>query len=122
MSSITMPSWSRSPGRAATRMTDAHAPARALLVDADEPLVELLGEWLGEQGCRVVVEREPAARPGRYDLILADVPSPRGAGAALLQRLGRQHPGTPILALSSAFFPGIEATGPLARSLGVAAV
>lgn len=92
--------------------------ARALVLDADDALAELLAEWLGERGC--AVERD--ARAGRFDFIVADVPDLRAGGARTLRPLAEAHPGTPILALSSSFLAGVEADGTVARWLGVASV
>lgn len=99
-------------------MTRPDAAPRALLVDPDPVLAELLDEWLGEQGWRVSREAR-----GRYDLLLLDVPFPRdAAGVEAVRRAAREHPGAPILVLSSNFFAGVECCGPVARTLGVAGV
>jgi len=95
---------------------------RILVVDTDRALLGLLEEWLGPCG-RVVEADQDAARNGeRFALLIVDVPQPRRGGMELLQRLADEHPGTPIIALSSTFFPGIESTGGVARTLGVACV
>jgi len=99
---------------------------RILVVDTDRALLGLLEEWLGVCGC--VVESDPdrnedrAPNSERFALLIVDVPQPRRGGMELLQRLAAEHPGTPIIALSSTFFPGIESTGGVARTLGVACV
>jgi CheY-like chemotaxis protein len=97
-----------------TQAPDAGPAARILLVDADPALSGLIEEWLAALGCSVVQERP--------DLILVDVAFPRQGGADVLKRLGAEHPGTPLLALSSNFFGRIERNGAVARALGVAAV
>ena len=95
---------------------------RILVVDTDRALLGLLEEWLGPCG-RVVEADQDGARNGeRFALLIVDVPQPRRGGMELLQRLAGEHPGTPIIALSSTFFPGIESTGGVARTLGVACV
>ena len=91
-----------------------HAKPGILIVDADPALSELLAEWLGADGCNIVQE-EP-------DLILVDVPSPRNGATEVLASLRARHRGTPLLALSSQFFPRLESNGAVARALGVAAV
>ena len=103
----------------AARMTDAHGPLsgpgwRVLVVDVDAVLAELIGEWLAAAGCCAV-------QGEGHDLLIVDLPFPRRA-AEQLARLADEHPGTPILVLSSSFLPGIDRTGPVARSLGVAGV
>jgi CheY-like chemotaxis protein len=98
-------------------MTDPGARPRAMVVDADEALHGLIEAWLAERG--VGVAREA---PGRYDLIVVDLPFPRQGRGGRLARLQREHPGTPIVAMSSNFLPGIEAAGAVAQYLGVARV
>lgn len=99
---------------------------RVLVVDTDRALLGLLEEWLGVCGCVVESDQdrnEDGALNGeRFALLIVDVPQPRRGGMELLQRLAGEHPGTPIIALSSTFFPGIESTGGVARTLGVACV
>jgi CheY-like chemotaxis protein len=94
-------------------MAEASRP-RALVVDADDALHGLLEAWLGDAGIGVARDA-----PGRYDLVLVDLPFPREERGALLAGLQREHPDTPIIALSSSFLPGIDAGGAVARTLGV---
>jgi CheY-like chemotaxis protein len=97
--------------------------ARVLVVDADPALLALLEEWLAEQGCSVVRGRDAEDGTGKnFDLVIVDIPSPRSGGSEVLSRLANGNPGAPILALSSSFFAGIEASGAIARTLGVAGV
>jgi DNA-binding response OmpR family regulator len=93
--------------------SDAAQP-RVLVVDADEPLAELLEQWLEADGRRAV-------RDGTAELVIVDLPNPRAGAAGVLGRLARERPGVPVLALSSNFLPGIESCGAVARWLGVAA-
>jgi DNA-binding response OmpR family regulator len=97
---------------------------RVLAVDTDRALLGLLEEWLDLCGCEVVAEQDVSdvARAGRFTLVIVDVPHPRRGGVELLQRIAHDHPGTPIIALSSTFFPGIDSTGGVARTLRVARV
>jgi DNA-binding response OmpR family regulator len=100
----------------------ATAP-RLLIVDADPALQDLLEEWLSAQAYSIAREWGEGCRvQGSFDLIIVDVPFPRGGGLDVLKRMGARHPGTPILALSSSFFAGVENHGLVARSLGVAGV
>jgi CheY-like chemotaxis protein len=89
---------------------------RALVIDADPAMAGLLGEWLESEGFSVYEELPHDS----CDLIVADVPQPRLGAPDFLRRLAREHPHTPILALSSNFLPG--AGRDLAQALGVAAV
>jgi len=95
---------------------------RILVVDTDRALLGLLEEWL--DGCAVVSDEDRAAGPngGRFDLLIVDVPNPKHGGVEWLHALAARHPGTPIIALSSTFFPGVASTGGVARTLGVACV
>ena len=95
---------------------------RILVADTDCALYGLLEEWLAGTGYELAGACAPAepAHDG-YDLIVVDVPFPR-ADVDVLNMLRHEHPGTPIIALSSSFFPGVEKTGAVARELGVAAV
>ena len=93
---------------------------RVRLVDADPTQRDLLGQWLSTLGCRVVPEpASEAESPPAADLVIVDVPFPRQGGVDLVRRVASQHPATPILALSTNFFSGIECCGPVARALGV---
>ena len=94
---------------------------RILVADADCALYGLLEEWLAGAGYELAGACAPAPAHGGYDLIVVDVPFPR-ADVDVLNMLRHEHPGTPIIALSSSFFPGVEKTGAVARDLGVAAV
>jgi len=95
-------------------MTPEAEVARVLVVDADPALAGLLGEWLADAGCRTV-EHDP-------QVVLVDLHLPRRAGAGVARELRARHPGTPLIALSSGFFAGVEANGAVARTLGVEAV
>ena len=99
------------------------ATARVLVVDADPALLGLLEEWLGAHGCTVEAAQSCASggRDG-FDLIVVDIPSPRQGCTEGLKAISNAHPSTPILALSSSFFPGVDTTGAVARALGVAGV
>jgi DNA-binding response OmpR family regulator len=106
---------------------EAAAPLRprVLVVNTDRALLGLIEEWMGTCGCIVVPDEERAAASTGTDpfaLVIVDVPNPRHGGVELLQRVARDHPLTPLVALSSTFFPGIASTGAVARTLGVACV
>lgn len=98
-------------------------PIRVLVADTDCALFGLLSEWFAGCGCRLAGACGPdeSAQDG-YDLIVVDVPFPRRGGLDVLKDLSRAHPGTPIIALSANFLPGVDACGSVARELGVAAV
>ena len=96
---------------------------RILIVDADAALGGLLEEWLRAAGF-IPLQARAADRctEDRCDLVIIDVAFPRQAGSDAVQRISRERSGAPILMLSSNFFAGIEASGAVARSLGVNAV
>ena len=94
---------------------------RILVADADCALFGLLEEWLSGSGFELAGACSPdeAGQHG-YDLILVDLPFPRQDGHEMVKALASEHPGTPIVALSSTFMPSVEACGAVARELGVA--
>jgi len=102
-------------------MTDsselATAP-RVLVIDGDRALTGLLDEWMCALGC-TVVHGAGGDADGHFQLVIVDVPYPRQGGVDLVARVAARHPQTPILALSSTFFAGVECRGPVARALGV---
>lgn len=97
------------------------ASRRVLVVAADGALFGLLQEWLGACGC-TAVEASAAGQEDRFDLVIVDIPFPREGGAQLVARISNQHPGAPIIALSSGFFAGIACQGAVAHALGVTRV
>ncbi len=90
-----------------------------LVLDADAALLGLLREWLAELG-EVTAGSAAAALP--CDLVVVDLACPRRDEPGPLHRLGRSHPGTPVLALSPALFASVGCHGEVACSLGVAGV
>jgi len=92
---------------------------RVLLLDADGACLALLEQWLTDAGLEVVHDAEAGAP---LDLAIVDVPQPRSDGTRAVRLVADRHPGTPILAVSSAFFPGIEHCTAAPRMLGVGAV
>jgi CheY-like chemotaxis protein len=95
-------------------------PARRILVvDADSACVALLEQWLTDGGFEGVHDADAGAS---LDLAIVDVPQPRSGGTHALRLIADRHPGTPILAVSSAFFPGIEHCTTAPQMLGVDAV
>jgi CheY-like chemotaxis protein len=96
---------------------------RILVAEADCALFGLLKEWLAGCGCVLAgaCQADGPAADG-YDVIVVDVPFPRQGGLDVLRDLARRHPGTPIVALSGSFLPGVCGSGRVARDLGVASV
>lgn len=109
--------------RGAFSLHPAVKPLRVLVAQADCALFALLEEWLAACHCVLAgaCQSEGPAADG-YDVIVVDIPFPKQGGLDVLDDLTRQHPGTPIVALSGSFLPGACASGSLARGLGVASV
>ena len=80
----------------------------------------LLQEWLAAAGYRVrVVDARHAACDAPCDLVIVSVYMPKQAGARCVQAIQAAHPGTPMLAISGQFLPGLAATGATAQMLRV---
>src|SRR5690348_11193239 len=94
---------------------------RVLALNTDESILALLAEWLSGRGYEVMVDCGEAACDG-FDLIVVDVPFPRQGGQEMVKRVAAAYPGSPILAISSNFFPDVKSDGAVARALGVASV
>jgi DNA-binding response OmpR family regulator len=89
-----------------------------LIVESDDLIRELLESWLGEAGYRVVAKSSAAASPREApSLVIANVSSPRGAGA-LIRSLQDTH-AAPILVVSARFRHGLGASKEAARRLRV---
>jgi DNA-binding response OmpR family regulator len=100
-------------------------PSRQVrVIGADQALFDLLSEWLGAMGWIAVAAdlRDENSGQATYDLVIVDIPTPRNGANERLHRIACDHPGTPVLALSAHFFQGVERSGGVARSLGVACV
>jgi CheY-like chemotaxis protein len=96
--------------------------ARVVVVGADAALFALLHEWLAHNGYRVLPEATGGGSGARADIVVVDAPFDDVAGTALLARVARDYPATPVLLLSSRLLAGVRHTGPVAQALGVATV
>jgi CheY-like chemotaxis protein len=97
--------------------------ADIVIIEDDALMRSLLGEWLTEEGYRVLERAAADARPQPpADLIIVDVYMPRCRGGARLRAARDAYPATPILAISAQFSPGVACAGQAARALGVDAV
>ena len=100
---------------------------RVLIVEADRATFELFEEWLEAEGIQAIDAHRDVGDEGEdpraaCDVALVDVRFPREQGVELLRAVAGDHPGTPILALSSGFFGNVACAGPCAIELGVAGV
>ena len=84
-------------------------PLRILVAEADCTLFALLKEWLATCGCVLAGACQPDKAQDGYDVIVVDIPNPRQGGLDVLKDLARDHPGTPIVALSGNLLPGVAA-------------
>lgn len=110
------------PNVSSESMALSHPERRVLVIDADSALFGLIEEWLVALGYSVIaVSADNEFMAGAVDLVIIDIPFPR-RGRDQLQRIATDYPQTPILALSSTFFTGVENSSAVARALGVAGV
>jgi CheY-like chemotaxis protein len=80
----------------------------------------LLQEWLSEAGYRVHAAASHDVQSGRLaDLVIVNVYMPKHAGAQLVREIQAKHPGTPLIAISGHFLPGLSGNGAIAQALGV---
>jgi DNA-binding response OmpR family regulator len=80
----------------------------------------LLEEWLGDAGYRVRIGNrcDPAA-DAPCDLVILSVYMPKQAGAQCTKDIHAAHDGTPVIAISGQFRPGLPAGGSTAQLLRV---
>ena len=76
----------------------------------------LLQEWLRQAGYSV---RAEASGEGTADLVIVSIYMPKHAGARRVREIQAAHPGTPMIAISGQFRPGLSAAGSTAQALGV---
>ena len=92
-----------------------------LIVETDDLIRQLLLRWLGEAGYVVEIcaqnEASAHAAASAPDLVIVDVPDPRGA-QPLLQSL-RSGQGMPVLVVSARLRRGLARSAEAARRLGV---
>jgi DNA-binding response OmpR family regulator len=80
----------------------------------------LLEEWLRDAGYRVRTgDRCDPGKDAPCDLVIMSVYMPRQAGAGCTQDIQAAHGGTPIIAISGQFRPGVAASGSTAQMLKV---
>jgi CheY-like chemotaxis protein len=80
----------------------------------------LLEEWLSEAGYRVLAAASHDLHRGSLaDLVIFSVFMPKHAGARLVSEIRAMYPGTPLIAISGQFLPGLSAKGAVAQTLGV---
>jgi len=81
---------------------------------------DLLREWLENAGYQVRIgNRCDPAVDGRCDLVILSVYLPKQAGAQCTRDIQSAHSGTPMIAISGHFRPGLPAAGSTAQMLRV---
>jgi len=91
-----------------------------VIYEEDSLTCALLKEWLGAAGYNVQIGNR--CEPGgdtRCDLVIVSVYMPKQAGERCTRDIQSAHAGTPIIAISGQFRPGLAATGPTAQLLQV---
>jgi DNA-binding response OmpR family regulator len=91
-----------------------------VIIEEDDLMRGLLTEWLTAAGYAVLgrTPRAPAPANGA-DLVIVDLFMPRQAGVDVVRSVQQAHPGTPIIAISAQFRPGLDGSWWAARALGV---
>jgi DNA-binding response OmpR family regulator len=90
-----------------------------IIIEEDDLMRGLLHEWLTAAGYAVRERglREPPAGE-RADLVIVDLYMPRQAGVEVVRAVQQAHPGTPVIAISAQFRPGLGGSWWAARTLG----
>jgi len=80
----------------------------------------LLHEWLTAAGHAVRKRglHEPPAGD-RTDLVIVNLHMPRQSGVEVVRAVQQAHPGTPVIAISAQFRPGLDRSSWAAQALGV---
>jgi DNA-binding NtrC family response regulator len=94
-----------------------------VIIEEDDLMRGLLTEWLTGAGY-AVRERSLRAAPAgeRAVLAIVDLYMPRQAGVDAVRAVQQAHPGTPVIAISAQFRPGLAGSSWAARALGACKV
>jgi CheY-like chemotaxis protein len=91
-----------------------------VIIEEDKLMRELLVEWLSAEGYRVRTAAAGEAQgPDKADLAIVDVFMPRYDGANRVRDVKAAYPGTPLIAISGQFRPGLGGSCAAAAWLGV---
>lgn len=94
--------------------------SNVVIYEENDLMRGLLAEWLSEAGYRVHATASHDLQDGGLaDLVIVSVSMPKHAGAQLVREIQAMHPGTPLIAISGQFLPGLSANGAIAQALGV---
>ena len=95
-------------------------PRDIVIYEEDLLTRTLLNEWLVAAGYRVRIgNRCDPGVDGPCDLVILSVYMPKQDGAECVRGIQEAHPGTPLLATSGQFRPGLAAEGSTAHRLRV---
>jgi CheY-like chemotaxis protein len=91
-----------------------------VIIEEDDLMRGLLGEWLSGAGYAVREQRlhEPSAGEPAA-LVIVDLYMPRQTGAEVVRAVQQSHPDTPVIAISAQFRPGLDSSWWAASALGV---
>jgi DNA-binding response OmpR family regulator len=91
-----------------------------VIIEEDKLMQGLLVEWLAAEGYSVrAAAHGDAGSRDRAGLVIVDVYMPRHQGAKKLRAVKAAHPGTPLIAISGQFRPGLAGSCTTAKELGV---
>jgi DNA-binding response OmpR family regulator len=79
-------------------------------------------EWLSEAGYRVLAAASHDLDGGSLAdlvIVIVSVYMPKHSGAQLVREIRARYPGTPLIAISGQFLPGLSANGAVVQALGV---
>jgi CheY-like chemotaxis protein len=93
---------------------------KVLVLGADPATRSLFGEWLDEEGFRIVDPSSDANAP--LSLVVLELPFLREGELPPLAEAKLRYPGVPIVVVSPTFFASVGCCGPCAAALGVAGV
>src|SRR6266446_4149388 len=90
-----------------------------VIIEEDDLIRGLLTEWLTGAGYAVRERGLRAAPAGEGAvLVIVDLYMPRQAGVDVVRAVQQAHPGTPVIAISAQFRPGLAGSWWAARALG----
>jgi DNA-binding response OmpR family regulator len=91
-----------------------------VIYEGDFLIRALLKDWLEEEGYRVRFGNPcQAGADAPCDLVIVSIYMPKQNGSQSVRDIQAAHPGTPLIAISGQFRPGLAPTGATAKSLGV---
>ena len=91
-----------------------------VIYEEDHQTRTLVKEWLGDAGYRVRIgNRCDPGVDGPCDLVILSIYMPKQGGVDYVRGIQEAHPGTPLLATSGQFRPGLAASGSTAHHLKV---